>query len=287
MSLNGDFETYFDVDEASKTTLRIYNNGVTNREKITAQDLSGISFSAKLTHVQYGTYNGADAVLLRFYMGFQFRHNSRKRITFAMMRFMLEETQDSSFTPHSPRNPLNDPVIRVLSPVQVTGEITTESVNRKWSLSVPIQYQSFGMTAGPEFGFETEAAFVQEHRMWILGGTTSTDDHHEDNIARWEMSENKSQESGILHRLPVAIVATLPSDPPLPVKVTGTVETSVAFSLNPVRLKQKRDDPIFLDRKTGKGSPVAPGLDFGSQDFPWHEVVQLSCELEDKLHAHS
>jgi len=59
--------------------------------------------------------------------------------------------------------------------------------------------------------------------------------------------------------------------------------------LDPIRLRQKRndtnkrDDPIYLDRETEKGDPVAPGIDFKSPSFPWSQIVTVPSEYEDLL----
>ncbi|KAL9065337.1 MAG: hypothetical protein Q9157_007503 [Trypethelium eluteriae] len=276
--LNGDIETDFLVDEASKATLRIQHDGAANRAKITAQEISRTSFTARLTHVQYGTYNGDDAVLLRFNFEFRFENESIKRLKSASIRLTLEETRDSTLVDPSPRNPKNDPKIVVIAPVQVCGEVKEEVKSKYWLLRIPVQYSNFGLKAGPEGEFGVESEVNIDHRMWINGYTTSDDYHHEDNIVIWDIKENEAQESGILHRFPTMLVAVLPKEPKLPVKLTGLVQPSIAFSLNPLRLRSKRDDPIYLDTNTPKGEPFAPTLDFNSPDFPWQDVVNILPE---------
>lgn len=289
--LNGDISTDFEVDEKSQSTLSIINKGEKNRLKITAQDINKTGFVAKLDHVQYGQWKGEEAVLVRLSFHFHFPNESSKRLTAATIRITLEETKDATFTEVSPRNPMNDPQIVLLAPVQVCGELTKESRGFDWRLNVPVKLN----VLGAEVGVEAEAGVTAEksldHRMWIKGFTNSDDLHHEDNEAVWEIQENKAQESGILHHFPAALVFRLPPNPKHPVKLRGKVIPSIAFSLNPLRLVQKRDDAVFLDRVTSKPEeqkPFAPELDFSDPDFPWDEVVKIPseytvCELESIL----
>jgi hypothetical protein len=274
--LNGDIETDFELDESSEVSLRISNDNETNREKVTAQDLGSTSYSAKLKLVQYGKWDGEEAVLLGFLFEFRFKNESVKRLTSANVRLTLEETKDSGLTDPSPRNPRNDPQVVMITPAQVCGTFSTESKSRHWSLTVPIKYSGAGVEAGlePEGGEDTD--FDRDHRMWINGWTDSDDEHHEDNVAGWEIQENKIQKSGILHRFPAALVALLPKNPEHCFKMTCHVTTSIALSVNPARLLPKKDDATFFDRSTTKGKQVAPGTDFKSEDFPWDQVVHIA-----------
>ena len=249
-----------------------------NREKITAQEVGRTRFTARLTHVQYGTYEGQAAVLLRFGFEFGFKNDGLKRLTFASVRITLEETADKDLHEPTPRNPKNDPKVVLITPSQVCGEATSENRSRGWGLSVPVQYQSFGLKLGPELEYNDDWEFTKDYRLWITGLRTSDDRHDMDNCALWEMKENERQKSGILHRFPAALVAVLPNAPAHPVKVTGLVDCSIAFSVNPYRLRQKRDDPVYLDRLTPKGTPVAPDIDFSSPKFPWTDVVKVPTE---------
>ncbi|KAI1619204.1 hypothetical protein EDD37DRAFT_305791 [Exophiala viscosa] len=276
--LNGDFETGFSIDEGSEATLRIRHDGNPNRTKITAQDLGNTSFAVKLSHVQYGTYSGQEAVLLRFNFEFTFQDGGLKRFQSAAIRLKLEETQDASLSDPSPRLPKNDPKIVVIAPVQIYGEVKKESRTRSWELSVPIQYNNRGAQAGLEASYTSTTQVEVDHRMQIHGSTTSDDEHDDDNIAVWRTIENKAQESGILHQFPAAVVAVLPAEHERPVKLTALVQPSIIFSLNPLRLVQKKDDAVFLDRRTPKGKPFGHGLDFDNPAFPWGDVVNIPKE---------
>jgi hypothetical protein len=276
--LNGDIETDFQLDESSEATLQIRHDGEINRTKITAQDISSTSFAAKLNHVQYGKWSGQDAVLLKFSFEFRFQNESIKRFTAASIRITLQETKDATLSEPSPRNPKNDPHIARIAPVQVCGELKKESKSRHWQISVPVKYTGFGVEAGGEGEVGVDTVADVDHRMWINGFTDGDDEHHDDNIAVWETQENAVQDSGILHRFPAALVAILPKGPKHLIKLTGQVTPTIAFSLNPLRLRQKKDDPVFLDRETQKGDPIAPDLDFKSPEFPWDEVVKIPSE---------
>jgi hypothetical protein len=280
MAANEDLEIEFEVDDSSKAVLSIQNRGIPNRDKVTADQIGNTSFSAKLSHVQYGTYEGTPAALLIFNFHFGFRNGSWKRITYASIKLTFEETSGPSLTFPEPRNPNNDPIIAALSPIQVCGEVTTVQKSRRWNLTVPVQYQSFGITAGPQIGLDDQTDYSNDHRMWLTGLSTSEDDHDADNSVSWEIQENSAQGSGILHNFPAAVVITLPKDPEHHVKITGVVRPFVAFTVNPLRLKQKKDAPVYLDRKTSKGKPIVPGVDFNDKAFPWNEIVQIPTEYQ-------
>ena len=277
---NEDFETSFAVDESSESTLRIehrHSDGP-NREKITAQTVNSTSFSAKLSHVQYGKWHGEDAVLLLLNFTFRFQNESIKRFTDATIRLTLEETKDASLATPNPRNPKNDPSIVFIAPVQICGELKTESKSRDWRLKVPVKYTGAGIDAGVEAQRGGSSDVDVDHMMWLKGFTDSDDRHHADNAVVWDIQENSAQKSGILHRFPAAVVAKMPKEPAYPMKLIVLVTPTMAFTINPIRLFQKRDDGVYLDRYTAKGQPFAEGLDFHDPKFPWDEIVKMPEE---------
>ena len=280
MASNEEYQTEFEVDDSSKAVLRIHNNGVPNREKITADQISSTSFQARLAHVQYGTYDGEPAALVIFHFQFSFRNGSWKRIKYASIQLTFEETTGPELALPNPRNPNNDPIVAMIAPVQVLGEVTTTQKTRNWKLSLPVQFQKFGIQSGPEIDLEIGANFSTDDRMWLVATPTSEDDHHANNRVTWEIRENRTQGSGILHRFPGAVVITLPKDPQHHVRITGLIEPSVVFSVNPLRLKQKKDDPVYLDRITEKGKPILPGVDFKDEAFKWEDIVKIPTEYE-------
>jgi hypothetical protein len=120
-----------------------------------------------------------------------------------------------------------------------------------------------------------------------MGWSTSDDDgHYSDNIAKWRMREYTQQSSGVLHQSTAAAVITLPSNPENNIKVTVLVRPFVAFSLNPLRLRQKRNDLIYLDRHTPKGDVIVPGLDFKDPNFPWDEIVKIPTQYSVSIFPH-
>lgn len=41
-----------------------------------------------------------------------------------------------------------------------------------------------------------------------------------------------------------------------------------------VEIFTERDDPVLLDRRTPKGKPIAPDIDFADPEFPWDTGAQ-------------
>lgn len=279
MALNADFETDFEVDQQSKATLRIHNEGgEVNRTKVTSHDIGSTGFSAKLRHVQYGTWRQAPAALLIFDFQFRFHNESSKRITSATIRFTFEQTDGPDLELPNPRKPRNDPQIVLYGPRQVCGEVNSATTKKHWIITIPFHIAIAGVNTGidTEFGFEGEVE--RDHRMWLVGTTTSDDTHSEDNIMDWTIDENTSQQSGILHNFPGVIVIKLPEEPQLPVRLIGRVTPYVAFSLNPLRLIQKKDDAVYLDRVHGKGATLWPGKDFADPSNDWTDIVKIPSE---------
>jgi hypothetical protein len=239
MALNGDYETEFEVDDSSKAVLGIQNNGVPNHEKVIADHIGTTSFQARLTHVQYGTYDGEPAALVIFRFQFGFRNGSWRRITYASIQLTFEETAGPDATLPNPRNPNNDPIVAIITPVQVCGEVTSNHKTRNWKLSFPLQYRQFGIQVGPEVDLDIGSDFTTDDRMWLTGMPTSEDDHHSNNRVIWEIQENRAQGSGILHLFSAAVVIALPKNPQHHVRITGLIEPTVAFTVNPLRLRQK------------------------------------------------
>jgi len=283
MAVNGDFQTGFEIDDSAKAVLSIQNRSATNRDKVTADQIGSTSFSAKLSHVQYGTYNGKSAALLVFNFHFGFRNGSWKRITSASITLKFEETTGPDLKYPAERNPDNDPIVVAIAPIQVCGEVTTVQKSKKWNISVPLQVQQAGIQAGAQIGLEAQSDFPKDNRMWLVGSSLSEDDHGADNWVSWEINENSAQESGILHHFPGTVVITLPENPEHHVKITGLIRPFVAFTVNPLRLKQKRDAPVYLDRETTKGTQYAPGVDFKDKSFPWDEIVKIPTEYQEIL----
>ncbi|KAK4691356.1 hypothetical protein P7C71_g5626, partial [Lecanoromycetidae sp. Uapishka_2] len=287
-SLNADFSTEFELDTSAGNTLRIHNDSEVNREKITANRVHNTLFSCLLKTVQYGTYEKDLAVLLVFAFHFGYRDEARDRYTTAAIEIEFEETSNAQLQTTNPRNKNNDPEVKFLAPVQVTGTPSKEKNSLKWILEGSLTYQ---IPLGPATGFtpsvEIKKSSERHRRMWLNGEMDSDDDHRFHNRALWTTGENQVETSGILHNFPAAVVVTLPRNPEHFVKVKVTVTPYVAFSVNPLRLIPKRDDPIFLDRSTPKGPQYAAGKDFSDADFPWASVVKIPKEYEVKCPAQS
>jgi hypothetical protein len=279
--LNANFETDFDLDTSSGSTLKIRHEGEGNREKITADRIHNTKFSAKLSTVQYGTWKTEQAVLVVFAFHFGFKNEKRDRYTSATITVEFEETRNTKLEKPPIKNPKNDPEVKFFAPVQICGTISKEGVKRQWNFEGRLGYQ---IPLGPDLGvkpaFNKESTTEKNRRMWITGETDSDDDHRYDNKVTWELKENKVEESGILHDLSTAVVITLPKSPQHLVKVKMSVTPFVALSVNPLRLLQKKDDPILLDRKTPKGPQFGQGMDFSDENFPWASIVNIPTEYQ-------
>lgn len=279
MAVNGDFDFDLEVDEQSEATLKIENKGQTNREKVTQHDIGKTSWKSRLHLVQYGTYSGRRAVLVVFKNEFHFIPETIKRITSVSLEFVFEETSGSNLATPVPRIVNNDPQIQLLAPAQVCGTNLKEQLTTTWKLSVPLLFQGAGVQ--PEV--ERESASERNHRMWLLGFSQGTDEHDVDNRAKWICKENTVDSTGILQEFTTAVVVTLPVKPERPIKVTALIHPYVAFSVNILRLRKKKDEAIFLDGQTAKGKPIRPDLDFEDPVFPWKEVVNIPEEYQVRL----
>lgn len=79
--------------------------------------------------------------------------------------------------------------------------------------------------------------------------------------------------TGILNRITAAAVVLLPQEESPKIKAKLVVKPSVVFSVNPLRLLPRKDDPIFLDGITEKGDPSAFGSDFSQSKYPWMSII--------------
>ncbi|KAK1764157.1 hypothetical protein QBC33DRAFT_548237 [Phialemonium atrogriseum] len=292
------FETEFELDPKAGSTLSKtirHQEREVNRVKITSDRIRNTSFRAELAKVQYGTYNcqQADgtykpepAALLIFNFRFHFRSENRDRFTSVKIEVEFKETLNTKLERPPDRNPNNDPQVRFVAPHQICGTPTEVDVKKSWKFEGQLGYQ---VPAGPSLSatpsVQTEASFQRHHRMWIKGDTDGDNDHRWDNKAVWVMQENRMQGSGVLSSFPGAVVIVLPKSPEHLVKARVTVVPHLAFSLNPLRLKQKRDDPILLDRKTSWGPEYEPGKDFSDPDYPWSSIIKIPTEYQDILHT--
>ena len=279
--LNSDFNTDFELDTSAGNTLGIHNDSEVNRGKITANRVHNTRFSCLLRTVQYGTYEKESAVLLVLAFHFGYRDEARDRYTTAAIEIEFEETSNAKLQISDPRNKNNDPEVKFIAPVRVTGTPSKEENSRKWSLEGSLTYQiPLGPAPGVTPSVEIEKSSERNRRMWLNGEMDSDDDHRYHNRVLWTTGENRVEKSGILHNFPAAVVVTLPKDPKNFVKMKVAVTPYVACSVNPIRLFPKGDDPIFLDRSTNKGPQYAVGKDFSNADFPWSSVVKIPTEYE-------
>ncbi|KAJ6084419.1 hypothetical protein N7486_011219 [Penicillium sp. IBT 16267x] len=295
------FDTEFELDPTAGNTLSSRKikhdaqNGEVNREKITADRIRNTSFCAKLTTVQYGTYHGPQAdgtyradpaALLIFKFCFDFRSEKRDRFTSVKIVVEFEETLNKDLETPTDRNPRNDPQVKSLAPHRVYGVPTAVGMNRSWSFQGSMGYQ---VPAGPQLNAsttnQTQESFQRHRRMRIEGDPSSDNEHIQDNKVVWKMQENKMEGSGVLSILPAAVVVVLPKNPEYLVKATVTVTPHLAFSINPLRLRQKHDDPFLLDRKTSWGPQYEPGRDFSDPDYPWSSIITIPTEYQDMLHS--
>lgn len=109
--------------------------------------------------------------------------------------------------------------------------------------------------------------------LLVEADTYGDDDHKMDNNIEFRLLEIKSLKTGILQRITAAAVVLLPQGESPKIKAKLVVKPSVVFSVNPLRLLPRRDDPIFLDGITEKGDPVAFGSDFSQSKYPWMSII--------------
>ena len=122
VAANQDFETDFRLDPSG--TLQNKTKAQVNRDKITAERISSTSFKAVLSRVQYGTYEKNRAVLVVFEFSFGYQKNSHHRIQYASINIEFTKTSDARFTPPSPYEPNDDPIVKKILPVQVLRKPT-------------------------------------------------------------------------------------------------------------------------------------------------------------------
>lgn len=133
VAANQDFETFFKLDPSG--TLQIKNKAQVNRHKITAERISSTSFKAVLSRVQYGIYEKNRAVLVVFEFSFGYQKNSHHRIHYASINIEFTKTCDARFTPPSPYEPNDDPVVTKILPVQVLRKPTETGEGRVFLFS--------------------------------------------------------------------------------------------------------------------------------------------------------
>jgi hypothetical protein len=279
-SFSWELETDFELDTQSGQLLKIENKGIVNREKIVQAEIHNTRFKATLVSVTYGTYDGLPACLLLIDYSFFFRIATLSRFIFAKVHAKLSQVTDANFTRPDSYDCTQDPVMKLYAPKEVWGQSKIVQQKRTWALTVPVVTNTFGVEAGVTVNGGVEKNVDRDHRMNILGDTLSDDDHvNGDNEVEWNISENKAQKDGIPHGLKTAIIASLPSNGngiQLDLKITP----SVAFSINPLRLIQKKHDPLYLDGKTAKGKSPLPATitDMNDPSIDWATIIELKEE---------
>lgn len=265
-----------------------------NRHKITAERISSTSFKAVLSRVQYGIYEENRAVLVVFEFFFSYQRNSHHRINYASINIEFTKTCDAKFTPPSPYEPNDDPVVTKILPVQIFGK-TTETGDGGVSF-FPNSLRSMTLTIifkGWKLEPKLEHIELAGDDLLLEADTYGDDDHKMDNNIEFRLLELNSLKTGILQRVTAAAIVTLPQGVSPKIKAKVVVKPSVVFSLNPLRLIPRNDDPIFLDGVTEKGDPIAIGRDFSQSYFPWMSIIvtrgeqKVSLQFWDQAHSRS
>lgn len=283
-SVNQDIETEFEFDKTAGTTLGgIKNKGKTNREKVTAASIKHTSFKCILDRVQYGTYDLKPACLIEFDFWFHFENKSKSRLrcTTAFIEIVFTKTTDEKFTPLPNHSPDDDPVVVLFGPAKVWGLMKSVTEKQTHLLMIPFLIKSDSIDTGIKYVNTHQSENVVDHRMNIQGSTIGDAEHSRDNIVRWKLDENEAQKDGIVHQFRAVVVVLLPpGDGRMKAKVT--VKPTVNFSLNPARwlLRQKSDDPVYLDGATSKGRPLEGLADFHDPSFDWAQAVKIPAEYQ-------
>lgn len=272
VAANQDFETDFKLDPSG--TLQIKNKAQVNRHKITAERISSTSFKAVLSRVQYGIYEKTRAVLVVFEFSFGYQKNSHHRINFASINIEFTKTCDARFTPPSPYQPNDDPAVTKILPVQIFRK-TTETGDGGVSFfsSSPRSMALTIISKGWQLEPKLEHTEPAGDDLLVEADTYGDDDHKMDNNIEFRLLEIKSLKTGILQRVTAAAVVLLPQGESPKIKAKLVVKPSVVFSVNPLRLLPRTDDPIFLDGITEKGDPIAFGSDFSQSKYPWMSII--------------
>jgi hypothetical protein len=279
---NWELKSEFELDTQSGQLLKIENKGNVNREKVTQDEIHNTRFKATLVSVTYGTYDGSPACLLLINYSFFFQIATLSRFVFAKIHAKFSQVTDAQFTKPDSYDCGQDPVVKLYAPREVWGQSKVVQQKRTWALTVPVVANIHGVQAGVTVNGGVEKNVDRDHRMNILGDTLSDDNHVSgDNEVQWNISENRAQRDGIPHGFTTAIIALLPSNGnkiQLDVKVTP----SVVFSINPLRLLQKKDEPLYLDRKTTKGTSPLPAAitDMKDSNIDWAAVIRLQEEYQ-------
>ncbi|KAF3905311.1 hypothetical protein ABW20_dc0100372 [Dactylellina cionopaga] len=285
--LNADFETTLEDndDEDFEPELGISNNDQINREKITAKEIGSTSFKATLTTVQYGVYNSEAACFLLFDLHFSFIPSTRTRYVYAHVDMEFTSCDNSKLTLSEPYKPEDDPAVAAVIPGELWGKVKESKEKTLWQFSIPALFQTpIGLQTGIEFEGGAEKETRRDHRMSVIASITGDDDHIRDNCLDWKISENKAQAYGIPFHLTTGAIITLPKGPLKTMMAKVTVKPKVSFSMNLLRLRSKKDDPIYLDGVTPKGNPVfQAGVDFKEQNIDWVKILNLTDEYQNRL----
>lgn len=154
--------------------------------------------------------------------------------------------------------------------------MTLTIIFKEWKLEPKLEHTE---TAGDDLLLEAD--------------TYGDDDHKMDNNIEFRLLEIKSLKTGILQRVTAAAIVILPQGVSPKIQVKLVVKPSVVFSVNPLRLLPRNDDPIFLDGVTEKGDPIAVGRDFSQSHYPWMSIIvtrgeeKVSLLFLDQLHTSS
>lgn len=257
----------FQVDESS-VELGQRNASATeyNRVKIHQRDLRNHTVEARLTRVEYGTWEGQTACLVA--LKFSFHSSGSKALRFTRGSISV------GFTSRDTRN--RDPAVVNFGPKRLFGSKTSGSLT--WSYGGAF---SFKATAGPvEIGPEVQATrdlvferqYLQVINVWGWGDRR----HVEPNHVKCSLDENPLEESGIPEELSLTMIVTFEGA----FQARVSVGTTAIFDL--LAYPWTKDDPVLFQPGVSYGPAMRAS---GTTDFAtltraeWEKLVTASLDV--------
>ncbi|KAE8372518.1 hypothetical protein BDV26DRAFT_274038 [Aspergillus bertholletiae] len=235
------------------------------------QHIGNTAVRVLLRTVQHGLWKGSPAALMSFEFFFTFGEDAAARFTRADICFRISQAEAPN-----PVAVLKTWEVSALCPRKIYGNPTQEE-DRQWKYALvapivaPLRVNSFGLTPPVDL----ESAYPKDHRLTISGFRV-----HDG--ARWVITENKTQQSGIPDQFTCAMIVPYANADTFSMDVAVTLSTNRP-ALKLVALPWTREDPIHIPPGQDLGL-VMPITDFQelTQD---HWRTSAEYPIEDQVNT--
>lgn len=244
---------------------------------IDREHISKTAVRVFLKHVQYGSFNNQPATFFALKSHFIFDDKDAIRFTAAEINIQMRKTtfRGAAKGDESPemKNRKGRLEVAALCPRKIYGNLTRNDRKWRYGFSVPISW-NIGAVLGVSPSVELESAYPKDCRMTISGSLVLGG-------ARWKLTENEIQKSGIPDQFTCAAVVPFDvDDGGFQAHVSIKISTNLPM-LSLRAMPWSMDDPIIFKADHNFGTLAGLESQFEKlTEEHWKIVVDYPTEFQ-------